>query len=449
MGTGPVGGVGRDLVVVGAGAAGLWAAAVAARAGLSVLLLEKTPRAGTKVLASGGTRCNLTTTLDARAAAELFGREGARFLAPAFRALSPLDLRERFAALGVVTVEESLEKVFPKSGSAREVRDALQREALAAGAEIRVGAAVVRIAPIGDRAGSGGWEVVLEDAAVVRGARLVLCPGGKSYARTGTTGDGYPWLEELGLPIVEPVPALVPLASPAAWVRELAGISIQEVEARLADPEGRVLGKRRRPVLFTHQGVSGPGAMDLSAPVARAEAAAARRAKKAPVHHLLLDLLPELSREAVRELLVEAAGRPGAPSLVRVLPVGIARRVIDAVSLQAGLGAIDPRVNGLDRESRHRLVESLKGLDVPVDGTLGFDKAEVTAGGLALTHVDPGTMRVRGFENLYACGEILDLQGPIGGLNFQSAFATAELAARDAARTAGAPTRSRARRSTR
>jgi predicted flavoprotein YhiN len=189
--------------------------------------------------------------------------------------------------------------------------------------------------------------------------------------------------------------------------------------------------------------------MDLSAPVARAEAAAARRAKKAPVHHLLLDLLPELPREAVRELLVEAAGRPGAPSLARVLPVGVARRVIDAVSLQAGLGPIDPRVNGLDRESRHRLVESLKGLDVPVDGTLGFDKAEVTAGGLALTHVDPGTMRVRGFENLYACGEILDLQGPIGGLNFQSAFATAELAARDAAQAAGAPTRPRARRSTR
>ena len=425
---------GAPIVVVGAGAAGLWAAAVAARAGPSVLLLEKTPRTGTKVLASGGTRCNLTTTLDARAAGELFGREGARFLAPAFRALSPGDLRERFAALGVETVEEELEKVFPKSGSAREVRDALERDVRDSGARIRSDAAVASIAPRGDRKGAAGWEIALADGETLHAARLVLCPGGKSYARTGTTGDGYAWLAELGLPIVEPVPALVPLASPAAWVRDLAGVSVQDVEARLAGPDARALGQRRRPVLFTHQGVSGPGAMDLSAAVARAEASACARGERAPVHHLRLDLVPDLPREALRELLVEAAGRPGAPPLSRVLPVALARRVIEAVAVQAGLGPVDPRPNGLDRESRHRLVEALKGLDVPVDGTLGFDKAEVTAGGLALTHVDPGTMRVRGFENLYACGEILDLQGPIGGLNFQSAFATAELAARDAAR---------------
>lgn len=426
----------HEVVVVGAGAAGLWAAARAARGGASVLLLEKTPRTGTKVLASGGTRCNLTTTLDARAAAELFGREGARFLAPAFRALSPLDLRERFAELGVETIEEPLEKIFPKSGGARAVRDALERDAREAGAKIRLDAAVARIAPVGNLEGSNGWEIALADGTTFSCARLVLCAGGKSYARTGTTGDGYAWLAELGLPIVEPVPALVPLSSPASWVRELSGISLQDVEARLEDAEGRALGRRRRPVLFTHQGVSGPGAMDLSTPVARAEAAAKRKGTRAPLHHLRLDLLPDMSREELRALLVEAAGRAGTPNLSRVLPGSIAKRVVEAVADEAGLDAIDPRVNGLDRETRHRLVEALKGLDVPVDGTLGFDKAEVTAGGLALTHVDPGTMRVRGFENLYACGEILDLQGPIGGLNFQSAFATAELAALDAARSA-------------
>jgi predicted Rossmann fold flavoprotein len=432
------------VCVVGAGAAGLWAAARAARAGARVLLLEKTPRTGTKVLASGGTRCNLTTTLDARAAAELFGREGARFLGPAFRALSPADVRARFAALGVETVEEPLEKIFPKSGSAREVRDALLRDAEASGATIRCGAGVERIAPLGDGIGSGGWEVLLANGSRVECARLVLSPGGKSYARTGTTGDGYPWLAALGLPIVEPVPALVPLASPAAWVRELSGIAVQDVEARLVDPEGRTLGKRRRPVLFTHQGLSGPGAMDLSAPVARAEAEG-----RVDLHHLRLDLAPDLDREALRALLVEAAGRPGAPGLTRVLAQALAeplpRRLVEVVASEAGLGATDPRPNGLDRASRHRLVETLKGLDVPVERTLGFDQAEVTAGGLALTHVDPGTMRVRGFENLYACGEILDLQGPIGGLNFQSAFATAEIAAL----AASAATTPPARRSTR
>src|SRR5262249_26681137 len=151
---------------------------------------------------------------------------------------------ERFAALGVETVEEPLEKVFPKSGSALEVRDALEREARAAGVQLRCDAAVEGIGPLdGARDGSRGWEVRTAGGKAMRCRRLVVCPGGKSYARTGTTGDGYGWLAELGLPIVEPVPALVPLASPAAWVRELSGISLQDVEARLVDSQGRVLGR--------------------------------------------------------------------------------------------------------------------------------------------------------------------------------------------------------------
>jgi hypothetical protein len=388
-------------------------------------LLEKTPRAGTKVLASGGTRCNLTTTLDATRAAELFGRDGARFLGPAFRALSPMDLREHFAALGVETVEEALEKVFPKTGGARAVRDALERDARAAGAKLLFDSGVEAIAPLG---GSAGWEVRLAAGASVRCARLVVCPGGKSYPRTGTTGDGYAWLAALDLPIVEPVPALVPLSSPAKWVRELAGVSLQDVEARLVDAKGTTLGKRRRPVLFTHKGVSGPGAMDLSSFVARAQ-------KRGPaLFHLVLDLAPDLDREVLRALLVDGAGRPGAPSIARVLPSPPPKRILDVVARRAGIESGELRANRLDRESRHLFVETLKGLAVEIDGTLGFDLAEVTAGGLALSHVDRGSMRVKGFENLYACGEILDLTGPIGGLNFQAAFATAELAARDAVR---------------
>jgi predicted Rossmann fold flavoprotein len=418
-----------DIAIVGAGAAGLWAAARAARAGRDVLLFEKTPRTGTKVLASGGTRCNLTTTLDPHAAAELFGPNGARFLAPALRALSPQDLRARFAELGVETVEAPLDKVFPETGRARDVRDALEREARAAGARIVCGAPALAIDRL-DR----GWSVELGAGGEVSCRRLILCPGGSSYPRTGTTGDGYRWLETLDLPVVEPVPALVPLTSPARWVHELTGIALQDVIARLRDGERRSCGTRRRPVLFTHRGVSGPAAMDLSAHVARAEAGARRRGEPTPAHTLELDLLPASPRESLRDLLIEAAGRPSAPTLSRVLAPNLPRRLVRAVARQAELADEDPRVNGLDRAARHRLVEGLKALAIPIDGTLGFDFAEVTAGGLALTHVDPGTMRVRGCDGLYACGEILDLAGPIGGLNFQAAFATAELAARDASR---------------
>ncbi len=434
-----------DLVIVGAGAAGLWAAQRAAELlpGRRIVLVEKTPRAGTKILASGGTHCNLTTTLDARRAAELFGPEGARFLAPAFRALPPEAVRDTFHALGVETVEAPLEKIFPKSGRARDVRDALERSVRERGVDVRFDASVARVVPRGARstqasgpssANDDGWRVVLADGTAIETERVVLAPGGRSYAKSGTTGDGYRWLAELDLPLVEPAPALVPLASDAPWVHALAGIALPDVEARLVDAEGRAHGKRRRPVLFTHKGVSGPGAMDVSAPVGRAEVLAGRRGQRCPPFQLLVDLAPDLDREALRALLIEGASRPGAPSLARVLPFDVPKRVLERVALQAGLPAGELRVNGLDKARRHALVEALKAFVIPITGTTGFDHAEVTAGGLALSHVDRGTMEVKGRAGLFVCGELLDLQGPIGGLNFQAAFATAELAARAVAR---------------
>lgn len=413
-----------DVIVVGAGAAGLWAAERAARAGRDVLLLEKTAKTGTKVLASGGTRCNLTTTLEAPAAAALFGKSGARFLATAFRVLPPSAVRARFEELGVPTETAPLEKIFPSSGRAIDVRDALERAAVAAGVRIALECPVERVERDGD-----GWALAVAGGRVARAPRVILCPGGKSYPRTGTTGDGYRWLDDLGLEEVEPVPALAPLASPAAWVRELAGISVQHGEARLVDAAGAVIGRRRRPVLFTHKGVSGPGAMDLSEPVARARASAERT--RAPVALALrVDLAPDLTTDALRALIQDAGARTGGPTLSRVLPFEVPRRLLEAAAREARLREPDPRVNQLEREARTRLVDALKGLTVPVDDTLGYEQAEVTAGGLALHEVDAGSMRVKKHAGLHVVGELLDLQGPIGGLNFQAAFATAELAGR-------------------
>jgi hypothetical protein len=414
----------RDVLVVGAGAAGMWAAARAAEAGLDVLVLEKTARAGTKVLASGGSRCNLTTTLGPEAAAALFGLHGQRFLARAFAALPPRAVRERFHALGVPTVEAPLEKVFPASDRARDVRDALLAWALGAGARVALEAPVRGIEPK-----AGGWRVHVAGGEPLESRLLFLCSGGASVPRSGTTGEGYGWLRGLGLRLVEPVPALVPLASPAPWVRELAGIALQSVSARIVDERGRTLAARARPVVFTHQGISGPGAMDLAEPVARGLG-----------KRLLLDLVPALEREALRAALIAAAGAKGAPHLVSVLQNlaetaghdAPARRLLSAVANQAGL-AENPAANALTKSTRHAWIEALKGLSIPVAGTLGWERAEVTAGGLHLAQVDPGSGRVRGFHGLFVFGELLDLAGPIGGLNFQAAWALAELAARSAA----------------
>jgi len=397
-----------DIAIVGAGAAGLWAAGVCAASGRQTLVLEKTPRTGTKVLASGGSRCNLTTTLGPRAASQLFGPAGARFLSPAFGNLPPAAVRERFHALGVPTKTEPLfEKVFPASDSARDVRNALLSRAQGAGAEILTERPVRHVAPV-----EGGWSLST-GSMTVRCRALLLCPGGKSVPRSGTTGDGYAWLRSLGLKVVDPVPALVPLRSAEAWVTALTGLTV-DAEVRV----GKI--RRRRPVLFTHKGLSGPGAMDLSVHMARG----------ASVLHL--DLLPDLSWEALREQLIAAGARKGAPGLVRVLP--LQRRLVEAVALQAGLTNGNPRISDLTRTQRHRLVETIKSLAIPISGTTGFKAAEVTAGGLALGEVDRKTMEVRSHPGLYVFGELLDVAGPIGGLNFQAAFATAELAAIHASR---------------
>ena len=405
------------ILVVGGGAAGLWAAEVAARSGAEVVVLEKTSRTGTKVLASGGSHCNLTTTLGAAQAAQHFRRTGALFLRPALAELSPRAIRQRFGSWGVPTVEAPLEKVFPASHRARDVRDALEAAAVSAGARIQLNSPVQSI----QRAG-GDWVLTLRDGCRLESNKVILASGGKSYPTTGTTGDGYAWLEALNLPIVPPSPALVPLLSPAAWVHELAGVSIQDGEVRLQDGAGHLIASRSRPILFTHRGVSGPGAMDLSTHLARTS----------PPIVLKVDLLPQNSREDLRSLLIQAAQAPGTPRLSRALD-GIPRRVLNAVTDQAGL-ANNPAVRTLDRSHRHRLIEVLKGLSIPVEGSEGYAKAEVTGGGLDLGAVNPRTMEVNAHPGLFVVGELLDLDGPIGGFSFLAAFATAELAGRAAGR---------------
>ncbi|MFT5287114.1 MAG: putative Rossmann fold flavoprotein [Planctomycetota bacterium] len=423
----------HGIVVVGAGAAGLWAAQSAAKLlrassrDVDVLLLEKTPRSGTKVLASGGTRCNLTTTLDPQRAAQLFGKAGSRFLRTAFRTLTPTDVRTQFDEWGVPSVEAPLDKVFPESGNARHVRDALQKACTDSGVVTRHDVSVRGVHREKDH-----WRVVLEDGETIGAKRLLLCPGGKSYPLTGTTGDGYEWLRELELELVAGVPALVPLLSPASWVHALTGLSAQNATVRLRNEDGKALMDRTRPVLFTHRGLSGPGPMDVSRFVAQAVTKASQGAWPTPVKFVVeIDLMPQCTHEDLTEQLRFAATRTGSPLISKLFSDDLPRRLVEAACVSVDLPA-DIRTNVLPKAGRHKLVTALKGLSVPISGTASFDEAEVTAGGLALSELDPGSMRVRKYEDLFVFGEVIDLDGPIGGLNFQSAFATAELAARAA-----------------
>ena len=418
----------KAVCIVGAGAAGLWAAAAIARHGVGVVLLEKTGRTGTKILASGGGRCNLTTALDGQAAARAFGA-GESFVRFAFRALPPKAVREHFGERGVPTlVEPAMDKVFPASERAQDVRDALLKDALGHGVELRLHQAVSAV----ERLPDGTYKVVLESGESLLCTTLVLCPGGKSYPKTGTTGDGFGWLRALGLQQVPPVPSLTPLSSSASWVHELSGLTLDKVELRLTTLEGRVIARRRRPLLFTHRGVSGPGPMDLSLHVARglADSSAKTRGADGSVFVLAIDLLPDVDEEQLRGLLIEANQQRGVVGLRSLLGPGIPRKLWPQLVRQARLGDSMPDLKSLDRKGRNRLVAALKGLRVPIDGTLGFNKAESTSGGLPLHRVNAKTMEVKGYGGLYVVGEMLNLDCPIGGFSFQAAFATAELAAR-------------------
>jgi predicted Rossmann fold flavoprotein len=398
-----------DAVILGAGAAGLWAAGTAAARGRRVLLLEKNRRVGVKVLASGGTHCNVTTTLEGEALRDAFGRAGGRFLAPAFRRLGPRDVRAELHRLGVPTEEGELEKVWPVSRRASDVAEALLRRALDAGAVVRTDAAVKDLA----RDGSGFR--VRTAKGDVPAPRVLVAVGGRSYPKTGTTGDGYAWLAELGHTIVPPVPALVPLVIELDWVRALAGIAVPDAGVSVARG-GRTLASRRRPLLFTHTGLSGPGPMDVSRwfevlpPGERPE--------------LFVDFLPECDEGGARGRLLAAIEASPARAIARVLPGGLPQRLAEGLCVAAGVPP-ERRAGETTRTHRHALVHALKRWSPPVAATRGFDAAEVTAGGVPLGEIDPGTMESRLVKGLFLAGEILDIDGPIGGFNFQSAFSTA------------------------
>ena len=337
---------------------------------------------------------------------------GGRFLGPSVRRLPPLALRAVFDALGVATREAELEKVWPVSNRARDVVDALVRRAKAAGVTTHLGVACVGL----DRTADG--FLVRTAFGDVHCPRVIVTVGGKSYPRAGTTGDGYPWLAALGHTITPLVPALAPLVVDLPWVRALTGIAEQVARVRVT-AGSNTLADRRRPILFTHTGLSGPGPMDVSkwfelpSPGER------------PM--LRIDFLPEIAEAVLRERLDAAIASDPAARLARALPAEVPARLAAALCTAVGVD-VERRAGETPRAARHVVVRALKDVVLPVAGTRGFDFAEVTAGGVLLDEVDPATMASRLVPGLYIAGEILDVDGPIGGFNFQAAFSTAESA---------------------
>ena len=417
-----------DVIVIGGGAAGLMAAASAAQLGKTTLLLEKNRKFGVKILMSGGTRCNITHNTDVRGIVSAFGRNG-KFLHSALSVFSPSDCVELFNSLGVETKVEHTGKVFPVSNKAIDVRDALVRYAEDSGAKLLNESPVTGLRKLESN------EFAVEiDSSPVKCRSVIVTTGGLSFPGCGTTGDGYPWAESFGHSIVNTVPALTPLLSRCEWANDLKGVTIDPTHVEVWEP--LVAGEKKKkpkPIantsgsfLFTHFGFSGPAAMDVS----RSVAGHATKNKL----QLKCDFLPSEKIGSVEQQLVAEKKSAGGRTVLRVVSERFPqfpKRLIEQLLTQAGV-LLDRRFAELSSQNLTDIAKQLKELTFPISGTLGYEKAEVTAGGVKLSEVNSSTMESKLVPNLFFAGEILDLDGPIGGFNFQSAWSTGWVAGQSA-----------------
>ncbi len=432
-----------DVAVLGAGAAGLMAAIRAAELGARVILLEKNRKTGVKILMSGGTRCNITNARglrnrsvvtgpadplydprEARGAASImaaFG-PGGPFLRPALKAFSVEQSVSFFEAEGVATKIEGNGKVFPVSDRSVDVLEALLRRLERSGATLKTLSPVQSLEDSGNDA-QRYFRVRTNDHEILA-KNVILAMGGQSFPGSGTTGDGFAIARRFGHTIIDPKPALVPLRVAPEWVSDLRGITIPDVIARVVDASERTLSERREAILFAHFGLTGPAILDVSGAVARND----RPAELS----LRIDFAPDLTEPKLNDDLAQRA-RQGRPLVANLLPEFLPRRLAEALITHAGVpaGRLGPE---LTRDERQRIVAAVKRLSLPITGTLGFAKAEVTCGGVSLEEVNPETLESLLKPGLFLCGEVLDLDGRIGGYNFQAAWSTGWLAGQIAAK---------------
>lgn len=416
------------VAIVGGGAAGLATAIFTARflretsAGgeqsSRIVLLDGAKTLGAKILISGGSRCNVTNT---RVEAKDFWRSGSPFVRQVLRALPVADTIAFFEEIGVALKEEPLGKLFPVTNKARTVLDALLSEATRLGIEIQTSARV-----LGLKRADAHWTIETASGSLAA-KRVVLATGGLSLPKTGSDGFGYTLARAPGHAIVPTAPALEPLILAGAFHAPLSGIA-HDAAIRVSRP-GEKNVDLRGSLLWTHFGISGPLALDASRFMRRARLAGRAAAMR-------LSFTPDRSPEDVdRHLVAAVRDRPHQHVATEL---GRAFGLVQAVALRLAERAAgqDGPLSKLTRDERRALVKALTAFPLEIVDGRGYNFAEVTSGGVSLDEVNPKTMESRLAPGLYFVGEILDVDGRIGGFNFQWAWSTAKVAGRALARLA-------------
>jgi len=410
-----------DLAIIGAGPAGMMAAVRASQCGAKVLLLEKNRMPGIKLLMTGKDRCNITNAeTDPLKFADNFGKNG-KFLLNALYCFGAEETIRFFDENAVKTKVERGGRVFPESDRARDVQELFLRLIKEQGVSVLCNSRVKTIVHREDAI----EKIILEDASEIRAGKYLICTGGLSYPKTGSTGDGFSWAENLGHTITQP--ALTPILVKEPWVKELEGLSLKNVSISVYQ-DNKKKDERFGEALFTDSGLSGPIILDMSKSIGNLLALGQAK--------LFIDFKPALDFNVLDKRLLRDFEENRNKAIKNILPGLLPRKLIPVIM---SLAQIDPekKGNSITKDDRKRLRLLLKEFPLTIKSLLGFNKAIITAGGIPLKEIDPKTMRSRIIRNLFFAGEIIDLDGPTGGYNLQVCWSTGYLAGEQAARAGG------------
>ena len=394
-----------DVVVIGGGPAGMFAAITAAQRGCKVRLLEKNDRLGKKLLITGKGRCNVTNACQAQEVLQNVPRNG-RFLFSAMDAYPPQQVMDFFASNGCQLKVERGNRVFPVTDRSVSVLDCL----------------VNKMRQLGVTVETACVKEILTDGYTVTGVRtakgiihcesVILATGGLSYPTTGSSGDGYAMAQQLGHTIIPTEGSLVPLETEGTDCSDMQGLSLRNVSVKLLNEKGKVLYKDFGELLFTHFGVSGPTVLSASAHL------------KGERCKLSIDLKPALDETKLNERVLRDLEQYQNRTMENALTDLLPRSMIPVVLKRLGVDC-QLQANSFKKEQRRALIELLKNFAVVITGKRPVAEAIITSGGIKTSQIDPKTMESKLIKNLYFAGEIIDCDAYTGGFNLQIAWATA------------------------